>query len=204
MKIKRLFVAAALALALSAGANAQDDWEFGVKGGVALNFMPCTTVNPGDQVTANVGFQGGAFATCYLTDSFVGQIELLYSRKGVGTINNTILKDPDLFSHNIHYLQIPVLFGVTSLADDRMKVLVGPELNMCLGHKVIGNHLNPFINEPCQFNLGLGVQSTFFLTDALGIDLKFDFGLTRTFKEETKDKGHNAAIQLGLSYRFGY
>lgn len=193
---------------MCASAFAQDEWEFGIKGGVALNMMPRTTVTPYDQFKANFGFQGGIFATYYFTEDLVGQIELLYSRKGVSTVNTAFGAGALEFSRNINYLQIPFLFGFGTLFDNRVKLLIGPELNVFMGSKIIANYFDPAFDNPNYginpVNVGLGIQSTYFLTESLGIDLKFDFGLTRTFKEETKDKGHNAAIQLGLSYRFGY
>ncbi|MCQ2182894.1 MAG: PorT family protein [Bacteroidales bacterium] len=212
MKVKRTFLALALALSMGAGASAQEIWEFGIKGGIALNMMPMTTVTPYDKYQPNFGFQGGAFACAYLSDSVMGQVELLYSRKGVSTINHAgevAFGGGTLnYTRNIHYLQIPVLIGFHSMGNDRMKVMIGPEFNICLGNEIRANYFDPAFDnadyEVNKFNLGLGLQVTYFFIDALGMDFKVDYGLTKTFKSSTGDKGHNAAIQLGLCYRFGY
>jgi len=212
MKLKKLFLATALALCLGAGASAQEEWEFGIKGGIALNMMPGTTVTAFDKYQANFGFQGGVYTCFYLSDLLMGQVELLYSRKGVSTVNHAgevafgggTLK----YSRNIHYLQLPVMIGFHSFFEDRIRLMIGPELNVCLGNKIKANYHDPaFDNDKYKvntFNLGLGLQATYFVTDALGVDFKFDFGLTRTFVASTGDKGHNTAVQLGLCYRFGY
>jgi len=213
MSLKKVLFATTLALAMGAGvASAQEEWEFGVKGGFALNMMPHTTVTAFDQFKANIGFQGGVYGAVYLSDLLIGQVELLYSRKGVSTINHageTAFGGAALkYARNIHYIQVPVLIGFHSFLDDRLKVMLGPELNVCVGNDIVANYDDPaFMNddyELCPVNLGFGLQSTYYLTESLGIDLKFDFGVTRTFKKETDDKGHNTAVQLGLSYRFGY
>lgn len=211
MKARKLILAAALALSMGAGASAQDEWEFGVKGGIALNMMPGTTIDAGDRYQANFGFQGGAYAAFYISDMWIAQLEILYSRKGVSTINHAgeeLLGGSALtFTRNIHYLQMPLLFGFHSLFNDKVKLMIGPELGVYLGNEVISNYVSPYSLDDYEcnpLNLGLGLQATYYVIDCLGIDLKFDFGLTRTFKDSTADRGHNSAVQLGVSYRFGY
>ena len=211
MKAGKFISVVALALFMGVSASAQGEWEFGVKGGVALNMMPMTTLDPYDKFKANFGFQGGAYANVYLSDFLMGQVELLYSRKGVSTINHAgqVAFDGAAleYERDIHYLQLPVLIGFHSLMDDRLRLLIGPELNVYLGDTIKANYVSIFESENYQvnpFNLGISAQSTYFITDSLGIDLKFDYGLTRTFKSSTNDKGHNFGVQLGLSYRFGY
>ena len=196
---------------MSAGASAQSEWEFGIKGGVALNMMPKTTLDPYDQFKANFGFQGGAYTCVYLSDFLMGQLELQYSRKGISTVNygerGSSGKTTFEYKRNIHYLQLPVLFGFYSLVDDKLRLMLGPEFNVYLGDTVKANYVSIFESEDYQvspFNLGLAAQATFFLTEFLGLDVKFDYGLTRTFKASTNDRGHNFAVQMGLSYRFGY
>ena len=211
MKAGKFISVVALALFMSVSASAQSEWEFGVKGGVALNMMPMTTLDPYDQFKENFGFQGGGYACVWLSDFLMGQVELQYSRKGISTINHSgqVAYDGPEFKYerNIHYLQLPVLIGFYSLFDDKLRLMMGPELNVCLGNTIKANYITIFESENYEvspFNLGLAAQSTFFITDSLGLDVKFDYGLTRTFKASTNDRGHNLGLQFGLSYRFGY
>ena len=211
MKVAKFISVVALALFMGVSASAQSDWDFGVKGGVALNMMPLTSLDPYDRFQANFGFQGGAYACVYLSDDLIGQVELLYSRKGVSTTNNAgkVAFDGAVLTYerDIHYLQLPVLIGFTSLLDDKLRLMLGPELNVYLGDTIKANYVSIFESENYQvnpLNLGLCLQSTYFITDSLGFDLKFDFGLTRTFKASTNDRGHNLGVQVGLNYRFGY
>ena len=175
-----------------------------------MNMMPGTTAILYDEFIPNVGFQGGAFATFYLSDNIVGQAELLYSRKGVRTVNHTpetIGLSKDVYARNIHYLQIPILVGLDGLADGNFRIMTGPEAGFMLRSNVRSNSSTIFDDDDFglnDFNLAWALQSTYFITDALGIDVKLEYALTRTFIKETGDKGHNAALQIGLSYRFGY
>lgn len=212
MKAKRFIIIVALALSFGTGAYAQKVWEIGVKAGIALNMMPMTTVTAYDKFKANFGFQGGIYTCFYMSDVIMGQVEFNYTRKGVTTVNHAgeVAFDGSTlnYTRNIHYLQLPVLVGFHSLFEDRIKLLIGPELNYCVGSEIKANYYDPaFDNDDYKenpFNLGLALQATYYVIDALGIDFKFDFGLTRTFVASTGDKGHNAALQLGLCYRFGY
>lgn len=210
MKIHKYILTAVLALCLGAGASAQDQWEFGIKGGIALNFMPGTTVDMYDQMKTNVGFQGGAYGAFYVSDMLIAQVELLYARKGVTTVNHAgqvAFDGSELkYSRNISYFQLPVMFGFHSLLNDKIKVMLGPELGVYLGDNINANYHSVYELEEYKCNpleLGLGLQATYYIIDCLGFDVKFDFGLTRVFKSNTGDRGHNAGVQFGLSYRFG-
>ncbi len=217
MKVKQITLASVFIFLLSAvSVYAQDNWDFGVKGGIALNMMPHTTLDVKDEYKANFGFQGGAFVNVALSDMILAQVEVLYSRKGVTTTNHF---GEDVFggsaltyTRNIHYLQFPVLVGFHSLLDNKLSLLLGPELGVYLGDRIKTNYDSPSYNtNKCNpFNLGLGLQAAYYITDNLGIELKFDLGLTHTFKKQPEgsvipdDKGRNSAVQMNICYRFGY
>lgn len=209
--MRKTIITIAAALVVSASAFAQANWEFGLKGGIALNNMPRTTVSHQyEKVVANIGFQGGVYAALDLSDLMVGQLEVLYSRKGVSTIDHTVELiggTANKYSRNIHYLQIPVLFG-PSLAGGRLRVLVGPELGIYLGNEIKANYWDPVFDNDYYginpLNFAIGLQATYFIIENLGIELKGDFGVTNTFKKATEDKGKNMAVQLGICYRFNF
>ena len=209
MRAIRILIALALALAMGAGAFAQETPDFGVKAGIAGNWMPGTFIDADDVVVPNFGFYGGAFVSQDFSDFFFGQVELLYSRKGVSThkLVNTAVK----YSRQIHYLQLPILVGMR-FADERLSLMLGPEFGYCLGTKVYdGNAVLPdpsSMGNVRPFNFAIALQSCYWITENLGLDLKGDFGVTPTMKDaqvkDVKDRGHNLSIQIGLSYRFGY
>ena len=62
-------------------------------------------------------------------------------------------------------------------------------------------------NECKPFNIALAVQSNYMVADLVGLDLKFDWGLSNTFKpgmygESVNDNGRNVTIQVGVCYMF--
>ena len=88
--------------------------------------------------------------------------------------------------------------------------MFGPELGFCTSAEMKAEGQTGNIKELINpFNLALGLQFVFFVTDNLGIDLKADYGLTKTAKKNTfagmsfQDGGHNVSLQIGISYTFG-
>lgn len=197
--MKKIFLTVLAAL-LCAGAFAQGDFSFGVKAGVAGNWIPGTTVLPDDTVLPNFGFYGGAAGALGISRSSAIQVELLYARKGIMTKGELF---ENRYVRNIHYLQVPVLFS-KSMAGDRYKVMVGPEFGYALGTTVsnsVGQKDPASADALNRFNLAAVLQTTYFVTDGLGVDVKFDFGITKTFAGGN-DNGHNASLQIGLCYFF--
>lgn len=204
--MKKILISLLLIL-VSAGAFAQAEFAVGAKGGLAGNFMPQTTVDLDDTVLPNLGFYGGVFGTVRTSDFCGFQLELLYARKGVCTKGEMF---KNRFKRNIHYIDIPVLYSMR-LLDDRFFVMAGPEFGFALGSEIT-NYVD---GEPIKtkdpaaadalnvFNVGVAVQASYLVFDNLGVDLKFDHGLTRTFKD-AGDKGRNLSVQVGLSYFFGF
>lgn len=206
MNLRKIYLTVALALIMGMGAFAQDGVGIGVKGGISGNWMPGTWVDDFDTPTTNVGFYGGLFGFAELSDTMFGQIELLYTRKGVSTNNEASGK----YARNISYIQLPLLLGF-KMRDDSINIAVGPAFAYCIGNKVKADWFNPSsAAEVAPFNLSAIVQARYAITESFGVDLRFDFGLTRTFKPSTElaeyrgpDKGHNSSVQIGVSYMFG-
>lgn len=197
--MKKFFLTAILAL-VCVGAFAQDGPSFGLKAGIGGNFIPGTTILPDDNVLPNFGFYGGAAYYLPLGGVTGLQAELLYARKGIMTKGETF---ENKYIRNIHYLELPVLFSV-ALADGRYRVMVGPEFGYALGTYVknsAGKRDPASADALNRFNVGGVLQTIYLITDNLGLDLKFDVGINRTFASEY-DKGHNMSVQIGLSYFF--
>jgi len=207
MNVKKLLLAAIVALSFGVSVSAQDFVDFGIKAGASLNMMPWTTLDVGDRATANFGFYGGAYVAVNVSDYFFLQADVMYARKGVSTISNI----QGNYSRNISYLQIPVYVGWNITGYGNWLLMTGPGLGIYLGDCVKyvspGAHPSSVNNEPQPFNLFWALQGNYAITESLLVELRADIGLTRTFKPGgllTDDKGRNASISLGLCYRFGY
>ena len=195
---RKLIVTVLLAFSFVAGASAQD-FYFGVKGGIAANWMPGTYLDLYDVAQTNVGFYGGVSAALDFDGSFFPQMEVLYARKGVTTNNEFTGR----YSRNISYIQVPVLAGF-KLVDDRFRIMLGPEFGFCIGQNIRTQYETPAIKgTPAPFNFALALQTTYLIVDNLGVDVKFDYGLTKTMKDALNDNGRNMSLQIGLSFIFG-
>lgn len=199
----RLILAAAVATLLCVTASAEG-FNFGVKGGISGNWMPRTFIDYGDRVVPNFGFYGGITGALDISDMAFGQVEVLYSRKGISTRSDIQGK----YSRNISYIQVPVLFGM-KMYSERFSLMLGPEFNFCIGNKIKCDYPNfSSMGEPRKFNFGIAVQATFMVTDNLGVDVKADVGLTKTMQNAVNpttgadDQGRNLGVLLGLCYKF--
>lgn len=202
MNVRKIYLTVALALFMGLGAFAQDGVGIGVKGGIAGNWIPGTYVDVGDEVFPNFGFYGGVYGFAEFSDTMFGQVEILYSRKGIYTKSPLLGK----YTRNLSYIQLPLLVGF-KLHDDVVNIAFGPAFAYCVGNTVKAQTLNPSsASDVAPFNLSAIVQARYAITDSFGVDLRFDVGLTRTFRPESTshpDKGHNSSVQIGVSYMFG-
>lgn len=201
MKTKRIFLLTVLALMIGASVSAQD-FRFGVKAGVAGNWMKRTWLDVGDRIVPNIGFYAGMAGNVELSDIMFAQAELLFARKGVSTRNEALGK----YSRNISYIQLPLFIGF-KLGSDDLRLMLGPEFGVCVGNKVISDVPNlSSIGTVRPFNLAIAAQINYMITDELGIDFKVDMGLTRTMKDaairDVQDEGRNLSVQAGMCYFF--
>lgn len=197
--MKKIFLTAVLSLTCLC-AFAQDWSSFGLKAGIGGNFIPGTTILPDDDVLPNFGFYAGGAYFLPLGEKVGVQTELLYARKGIMTKGETF---QNKYTRNIHYLELPVVFSV-AMADGRYRVMVGPEVAYALGTHIRNSsgHKDPASTDALnRFNVDAVLQTIYLITSNLGLDVKFDVGLNRTFSSGL-DKGHNMSIQVGLSYFF--
>lgn len=204
--MKKLSVIAALSLLMGTAAFSQD-FNLGIKGGVAANWMPGTVIDNFDRPNTNVGFYGGITGALDFGGSFFVQVEALYARKGITTNSDVYGK----FSRNIPYIQLPLLAGF-KLSDDRFRIMVGPEFGFNIGDNIKSDtpvDLSLY-GKPAPFNLALAIQTTYLIAGNLGVDVKFDYGLTKTLRLPDnptsaliKENGRNMSLQIGLCYIFG-
>lgn len=203
LSMKKLFAAVILSLMVGTAASAQD-FNFGVKGGVAANWIPGTVIDGFDRPTTNVGFYGGLIGDLNFDGSVFVRLEALYARKGIST--NGEFPDSK-FTRNISYVQLPLLAGF-KLSDDRFRIMFGPEFGFSIGDKIKCNSLLEedlyLYGKPVPFNLALALQTTYLIAGNLGVDVKFDYGITKTFKDTpVEEKGRNMSLQIGICYIFG-
>lgn len=189
--------------ALFAGLCAQAQFNLGVKAGYAASWIPGTVVYGYETILPHSDFYAGVEADWSFGRNFFVQGELLYAGKG----HSDKSEIDGRYNRNLGYLQIPVFAGIKFGSQDQLSLMIGPEFGVLLFSetKEKGQRYNK--TDDCnRFNIALGIQMGYMFNDNIGIDLKFDSGLNRTFKKNTlglqEDRGHNLSVQLGLLYKF--
>lgn len=196
MKLLKTIVLAAALLTMGAvSANAQ--FIVGPKAGLSVSWIPGTVIYGYEDVVPHNSFYAGAFAAYELSDRFFLQTELLYAVKG----HSDKSESDGNYSRSIGYVQLPVFAGL-SASGGRLAVMAGPEFGyMVYSRSKLGKLSEDTRKECNKFNFALGLQLGYLLTDNLGVDVKFDWGVTQTFVQKI-DRGRNLSAQIGLSYRF--
>ena len=202
MKIRHILAICAF-FCISLSASAQ--WYIGAKGGLSVSWIPGTSIYGYEKILPHNSFFAGAYGGVGIGDVAVLQVEALYAGKGHS--DRSIAELGGRYNRELAYLQIPVFAGAR-IVDDRLTIMAGPEFGYLLFSKVKESDKAPVknVNDCNRFNIALGLQFNYMITDWLGIDLKFDAGLNRTFSGDTiykdmVDRGHNLSAQFGLCFR---
>ena len=198
MKTSRILTIAAALLLTVTFANAQT-WYITPKAGYAASRMPGTKIYGYERVVPHSSFYGGVAVNCDVNGLLLLESGIMYAGKG-----HTDRSEIDgRYSRQLNYLQLPLLAGI-QFADGNASVVAGPELGFLTNSTVKEGPLKWNGTDDCyRFNIALGLQLNYMVTEELGVDLKFDWGLNRTLTHfhDEEDKGHNMTIQVGLCYR---
>ena len=201
MKFYKFIISCALFMSVATMAGAQD-FQFGIKGGLSASWLQGTVVTGYETVVPHNNFYAGAFASCDVYDDLFLQAELLYAGRGHSD-KSEILPS---YSRNLGYLMLPVFAGYRF--SDAVSLMVGPEFGYLLFSKTkVGDHKTDSTKECKPFNICVAMQLNYMITDNFGVDVKFDWGLNKTFKpgiyaEGVNDDGRNMAAQIGVCYKF--
>lgn len=222
------FILAAMMLAVTFGASAQI--TFGVKAGANFssvsNYAAGTIVDWGTLVKSEtnpsmkVGFNAGVFAEYKLSSLLGVQVEALYSLQGVNTKNTTtsILGNGEAIENlSTAYINVPVLakahFG-------KLAVYAGPQFGFVasMATKYITGSDDSKKEQTDKikaenynaFDLSVAVGASYMLTRNIGIDARYNLGVTNVFaaKKDSDGKvtkeayGKNGSIQAGVFYAF--
>lgn len=221
-----------VAAVVATGAFAQIN--FGVKAGGNLSTISGMVdenngLDWGDLASANasqamkLGLNAGVYAEYMVVPMFLGvQVEANFSMQGV---NTSAEASSDLLGGGIsgnttyaaNYINVPILAKFHLL---KLRAYVGPQIGFALGmntttETTLGNNVNTQEGtlEEGTFNtldLSLVVGAQYKLTSNIGIDARYNIGLTDVFPAVTNSNGEQISeawgkqgvIQLGVFYEF--
>ncbi len=174
--------------------------RFGIKAGLNLANLVTSglTFVPGASFSSRADFNGGVMASLPLFSSFYLQPELNYSGQGQ-SFSNPMAKG----TINYDYLNLPVLLKYQHTSG--IFAETGPQIGFLLsakakaeGYPTIDQNEIQSIDFSWAFGLGYKLHSI-----PIGIDLRYNLGLTTVYKNSPGGTAKNSVFQIDLFYLFG-
>jgi hypothetical protein len=169
--------------------------QFGVKAGYShVNLIYSgSAIN---DLRARSDFNGGIFASIPLFNEFYLQPELMYSGQGSG------FTDSIPTEANYDYLNLPVLFKYQHASG--LFAETGPQIGFLLsaklsseGHAIDTKTYTQSTDFSWAFGIGYKISKL-----NLGLDARYNLGLTNTIKASNAGTAKNSVFQLDLFYQF--
>lgn len=173
--------------------------QFGLKGGLNVSSANDEDLVQDEKVTPVIGYHLGGLAHIHLSPNWALQPEVVYSKEGARVEHPNYNATTEL-----KYLNIPVL--AQYMTENGFRIETGPQVGLLLDHKyetpegIEGEkHDASKANVSWAFGLGYLTRS------GLGIDARFNLGLTNQYKEGLYGgaEARGRVGQLGLFYQFG-
>jgi opacity protein-like surface antigen len=186
MKKISLFITAAL---LSTALFAQSSANFGLKGGLNIASLKVEDQESSD---SRLGLHLGALAHIHLAPQFALQPEVVYSQQGMKT-NVTGTET----TFKLDYINIPLMLQY--MFSNGFRLEAGPQLGFLINAQV-GNLENKEDYKSTDVALGVGLG--YLSTSGLGINGRYNFGLTNINEFDPNNNVTNRVGQISLFYMF--
>ncbi|WP_417886189.1 porin family protein [Zunongwangia sp.] len=185
--------------------NAQEAWNFGVKGGV--NIADFT----GDDFSSDnsrTSFNVGLLAEIPLADKFSLQPEVMYSGQGydIAEIDQDNFVDTDEnVEFQLDYINVPVLAKIYLV--DGLSVQAGPSFNFKVNEEIDYKptddggdiDITDGVAEAKDFEFGGAAGLEYKFNNGLFIQGRYNYGFTDTFEDRDI---HNSVWQFGVGFMF--
>jgi hypothetical protein len=193
--MKKLFLTL-IVLTVAFAANAQI--QIGVKAG--LNIANLRSSDAYYVIHSNLSqltsFNGGLITSVHLFADFFIQPEVYYSRQGLN--GSKIMGE---FAFKYDYLNVPVLLKYQFKCGPFIET--GPQFGFLMSEKNVANgvsfDLNEVKNSDFSWAFGLGYQLKTF---PLGLDFRYNLGLTDIYKDKELGVVKNSVYQIDLFWLF--
>ena len=201
---KILTTLAFAAITLCAAAQVKAPTEWGVRAGLSLMTYSGFESSSEYSYPLSPGFYVGAFAEWpQVYQDFGLRAEVNFATQGC----KFRAKNEDyIFIMRSYNILVPVMAQYAFL-DGRLKVMAGPQLGLCLGGKDIDKSSGITTTDkwdkdrPNTFDLSLVFGADYMIMEQLGVELRYDLGLTNVFSDKSVNYA-NRGLQLGLLYKF--
>ena len=192
--MKKMIIIAFIAVISSLSVNAQI--SFGVKAG--MNFA-IIAAEFSDDYKSKIGYVIGAFAEIDISETISLQPELLFSAQGAkyedSRPNSPFFGLPtDL---KADYIILPIMLSYA--ATEKIKIEAGPQIGFLIAAEFFDTDIKEQA-EPIDFGANFGVS--YYFTDILFAQARYNLGLTNLLKDSDDDKVKNSVLSISLGYKF--
>ena len=198
--MKKIF----LSLILVAASSVCFAQNFGVKAGGNINEIAgCAS---SDNKAINIGAYVGGVIEVGLPVANLGvRFEPMFTMQGA-TRNREVLKVKWTDKYQFDYLALPILIDYKFLGGS-LVLMAGPQVGYAVNAKQVSkgesneNTINYSKDDVSFFDAGLTLGATYMVTRNLGVDLRYNFGLTNILKD-TDTIWQNRVASIGVCYMF--
>lgn len=206
--MKKLFLGAAIAVSSLTFAQ-----QFGIKGGMNVSSLS-EDAALSDQ-GSKIGFNAGVFLNAPIAENFSVQPEVLYNNLGSKvTLADQTINGNDYtaeYARHLDYIAVPVMFQYNATPEFYLEA--GPQFSFLVDardkykttkngsttdsetHSLNKDNFN-------TFDFGVGIGAGYWFTPNLGINARYNAGLSDIYKNNNGDAVRNNVFQVGLAYKF--
>jgi len=190
--MKKTFIFIAIFFALSS-AKAQTV-HFGIKGGLNASSIYSNPSN--SDIQTKVGFNLGLLAHIHTSNpQWAIQPEIYYSEEGAKSKSNSSA------SFNLDFINVPVL--AQYMFDNGFRIEAGPQLGFLTNAKSTSGNVTVNVKDnfkKTSFSIPVGIG--YLTSSGLGLNARYNFGLSNLNNTSTSTKIHSNVFQFGLFYQF--
>lgn len=200
--MKKGFLVIALVVFGATAVQAQQDWGFGVKGGV--NFANLTGNDIGNTDGRTSFYAGLVGELPIVEDLFSIQPEVTYSGQGftIAQIDqDNALDADDNIEYQLDYINVPILAKIYLI--EGLSVQAGPSFNFKVNEEIDSNPTSASgdisQNRAKDFEVGgvAGIEYKF--NNGLFVQGRYNYGFTDVLE---RGDVHNSVFQAGLGFMF--
>jgi hypothetical protein len=187
MIMKKTFAMLCIIFVISQPAFSQNT-TFGLKAGFNSASID---VDDGVDYDSRSGIHGGLLAHIHISRQFAVQPEVVFSMQG-GESGNSKLK--------LNYVNVPVLL---QYMNSGFRVQTGPQLGFLVAAESKTGNVEVDVDD--YFNkieFGWSIGAGYLFAQGIGIDARYNFGLTNIVEADNLPEQHNRVFQVGLFYHF--
>lgn len=200
--MKKTFLLAVFAIfGITISANAQEYWNFGIKGGVNFTNM---TSDGFDDTNSRTGYNIGLLAEIPVSDAFSVQPEVLYSTQGTDA-TRVVAGQSYEGEYQLDYVQVPLIAKFYLV--DGLALEAGPSFNFLANEKYDYSGRLGFESETdmaSSFEFGGALGASYKFNNGLFLSGRYTQGFTDAFDSDNWDGDavKNNGIQVGLGFIF--